>query len=408
MRLTHERLESLAAIHDDAFYIFDADRFLANIADFRNAFRGIYPRSDIAYSYKTNYTPAICRLVDEAGGYAEVVSAMECELAARVGVSSAQVIYNGPAKTAASIRGVLAGGGVVNLDSARDADLIMELLRHDSSLSGRVALRCNFDIGADRVSRFGMDTDGPEFQEVLARVRSMEALTLVGLHCHFQDRDLRLFERRTAGLLRLASRIFDDRPPEVLNVGGGFFGALPEALARTYPQGVPGFADYASVVAGQVAAQYPHPADQPLLLTEPGTALVADTFRFVTRVLGRKNVRGRDMLLVAGSMFNTSPYSRVNSLPVAVVAPERMARPPQTYDVCGYTCIEKDVLSASVELSSEVGDFLVYSNVGSYSIGMKPPFILPNVPVLMTRGDDCTVIKRSETFDDVFRTFACT
>lgn len=36
---------------------------------------------------------------------------------------------------------------------------------------------------------------------------------------------------------------------------------------------------------------------------------------------------------------------------------------------------------------------------------MKPPFILPNFPVLDISGDQVEVIKSQETFDDIFHTF---
>ena len=52
-----------------------------------------------------------------------------------------------------------------------------------------------------------------------------------------------------------------------------------------------------------------------------------------------------------------------------------------------------------------VGDAIVISNCGSYSLVMKPPFILPNFPVLDICGNEVEVIKRAETFDDIFHTF---
>ena len=58
-------------------YIFHAGEFKKNYMDLLETFRKIYPKYNIAYSYKTNYTPKICKLVKELGGLAEVVSEME-------------------------------------------------------------------------------------------------------------------------------------------------------------------------------------------------------------------------------------------------------------------------------------------------------------------------------------------
>lgn len=405
--LEHATASKLAETYGDSFYVFDRARFLENYEAFLSGFRAEYPDTHVAYSYKTNYTPAICRLVDDLGGFAEIVSSMEYELAARLGVSTEKIIYNGPYKTAESVGAVLRGGGLVNIDSIRDVELLEDVLAEQKGeVPGRVALRCNFDVGADRVSRFGMDVDGDEFAAVLGRVRAAKALRLVGLHCHFQDRDLGLFERRMSTLLSTADRVFGDEIPEVLNIGGGYFGRLPDSLRERYGSGVPEYQDYGSALGGAIAEHYSSSGQRPRLFTEPGTALVADTFRFVTRVIGRKEIRGKRFLFVAGSIFNTSPYSRVAGLPVTVLSADPSATEAATYDVCGYTCIEKDVLSSGVELAAEVGDLLRYDNVGSYSIGMKPPFILPNVPIIMDTGEGFEVIKRSETTDDVFRTFS--
>nr|MZG79422.1 decarboxylase [Photobacterium lucens] len=51
------------------------------------------------------------------------------------------------------------------------------------------------------------------------------------------------------------------------------------------------------------------------------------------------------------------------------------------------------------------GDFLIFNNVGSYSIVFKPPFILPNVPIIELTGNSVELIKRQETVDDIFETF---
>ena len=45
------------------------------------------------------------------------------------------------------------------------------------------------------------------------------------------------------------------------------------------------------------------------------------------------------------------------------------------------------------------------SNCGSYSLVMKPPFILPNFPVLDICSGEVEVVKRGESFDDLFQTF---
>ena len=63
------------------YYVFKEKDFIDNYKSFFDTFRKYYSNYQIAYSYKTNYTPYICKLVKELGGYAEVVSKMEYDLA---------------------------------------------------------------------------------------------------------------------------------------------------------------------------------------------------------------------------------------------------------------------------------------------------------------------------------------
>lgn len=70
---------------DTPYYIFYADELIKNYHNLESAFRSIYPEYHIAYSFKTNYTPAVCKIVKELGGYAEVVSDMEYTLARKTG-----------------------------------------------------------------------------------------------------------------------------------------------------------------------------------------------------------------------------------------------------------------------------------------------------------------------------------
>ncbi|MEM8096396.1 decarboxylase, partial [Morganella morganii] len=71
-----------------------------------------------------------------------------------------------------------------------------------------------------------------------------------------------------------------------------------------------------------------------------------------------------------------------------------------------YTCIESDYLYRGYQGNLDIDDFIMLDNAGSYSIVFKPPFILPNVPVVEIKNNKINVIKRQETFNDVFSTFS--
>ena len=74
-------------------------------------------------------------------------------------------------------------------------------------------------------------------------------------------------------------------------------------------------------------------------------------------------------------------------------------------DFGGFTCIESDYLYRHFNGKLAQGDIVVFGNVGSYSVVLKPPFILPNFPIIELRGNGAELIKRGEVFDDLFHTF---
>lgn len=400
--------EAYSRRYGDAFYVFDESRFVANFTGLLSAFRRYYAATQIAYSYKTNYTPAICQRVEALGGYAEVVSAMEYALARRVGVPPGKIVYNGPWKSAASARDALTSGCIVNLDSDRDLTLLTEVAAEARDRRIRVGIRCNFPLGGYADSRFGFDVEGDSCRGAVAKIRNLSNVTLVGLHCHFPHRELRSFTERAVRIIEVARQFFE-APPEYISIGGGFYGHMPGDMKAQFPGGVPTFEDYGRVVGQLFASAYRKEERTPILFIEPGTALVADTFSFVARVIDLKVIRSRRLACLAGSMFNTSPYAWSQRLPVEVlhsVEGEPALSAADTCDLVGYTCIEGDVLSRDVRGPLSVGDYAVFSNVGSYSVVMKPPFILPNVPIVMRLADgESRLVKRAETNEYLFENF---
>lgn len=401
MNLTYEATLALAERYGDDFFIFDKQKFISNFKSLDQSFKKYYPKFRIGYSYKTNYTPQICKLVDDLGGIAEVVSEMELELAQRIGVASENIIYNGPSKSSASLIEALENRCIVNLDSKRDLDILIDLAVRKPDQSFSCVLRCNFPLDNGHISRFGFDVDSREFLEAIERIKNSDNILLDGLHCHFPNRDLESYSKRINKMLELVDIHFDSTP-KFLNVGGGFFSSMPENMWERFGGKPPIFEDYAEVIGGALSRRYPG-GDGPTLFIEPGTALVADTFEYYCKVISVKEVRGKNIATVQGSIFTISPTARNQELPVTLISgqPEE----PEAFDIAGFTCIEGDYLSKGVEFKIRAGDFIKYSNVGSYSVVMKPPFILPAPPVLSFNQDEFMIIKERESNSNVFERF---
>lgn len=393
------KLQGLKEDYGEAFYILDSEQFKENFIELKEAFSSIYPNFNIAYSYKTNYTPKLCKIVNELGGYAEVVSEMEAELAFRIGVNPEKIIWNGPIKDPRFVKEFLHKGGVVNIDSSEEMKMIREIVEIHPNNNYRLGIRCNYDVNDGVISRFGFDINSSGFEEVFSFLTETPNVKLVNLQCHFAKRQLEYWPARTKGMLELVERI--GIVPERLDLGGALFGKMEDSLKAQFSSTIPSYVDYANVAATLFAEKFGH--DGPELIIEPGSALVGDCMKFVGTIKTIKRVRGKDIASVLGSQKNIS-MSGVNP-PLQIIPAGNVQKEYQNIDLVGFTCIEGDVLYKGYSGKLAVGDMVVISNCGSYSLVMKPPFILPNFPVIDISNKKVEVIKRAETFDDIFHTF---
>ncbi|MCM1103245.1 MAG: hypothetical protein NC409_03980 [Clostridium sp.] len=112
MDINYERLDRISREYGDSFYLLDSSLYESNYREMLEAFQKYYPDTHIAYSYKTNYTPKLCKMIDQLGGYAEVVSEMELGLALNLGVDLHHIYYNGPYKKQSVIEQFMLGGGI--------------------------------------------------------------------------------------------------------------------------------------------------------------------------------------------------------------------------------------------------------------------------------------------------------
>ena len=405
MELSYNILNDISRSHGDAFYLLDTEQFELNFHELLKAFRKFYPETYIAYSYKTNYTPRLCRMVDDMGGYAEVVSDMELEIARRIGVPYSKVHFNGPVKNFEAVREVILGGGIVNLDDYVEVPAITELAAQHPDMTINVGLRCNFQINDGTLSRFGFDVEKKEFSELVAHLNGIGNIRIAGLHCHFASRRGETWKPRAEGICRLADELCPELPGHV-DLGGGLFGKMKNSLKAQIGMHIPTYKEYAQEAAATIAQHFGGCEHQPQLFIEPGSALVGDAMRFAARVKSIKDIRGKKIATLMGSIYNINPTLNKKNPPLTVMHDETL--PTTEYadlDFAGFTCIESDYLYRGYNGPLSLGDFVVFENVGSYSVVLKPPFILPNFPILELREGRIDVIKRQETFDDLFHTY---
>ena len=403
-----EKVNMLESKYGDFFFLFDVDKLVDNYSEMYAAFKSRYDNFIIGYSYKTNYLPALIKKMSTLGAYAEVVSRVEYELALKIGVEPSKIIFNGPLKLYDDIGLALEGESILNLDSFYEIELLKEYVEKNKDKDYKVGVRVNFDLRINgeiqlmdgfKRSRFGFCIENGDFEKAISDLASIQNIDVIGLHGHFSTstRSLAIYKKNAQMLCDL-SKIFLSETLEYIDVGGGFYGHVPETMNI---KEVPTFDDYAEEICSIINKEKVHFKNDPLLIIEPGLSMVADTFKFFCKVIDVKKNWNESYVLVKGSVHNIKPAMHNRNLPLEHVKRTGGLYKQGKYNVVGYTCMEKDYLV--VEAEGEVpkpGDFLVFSNVGAYTIVFAPAFIKERPPIIAQEGDSFSLVRKRESIDD--------
>jgi len=396
MSINFDRLETLSKQQGSSFYLFHPERFVQNLNKLSSELLKHYSKSKVAYAFKANYMPVLGQYLKQNEFWGEVVSGMEYDIA-RLCLPGDRLIFNGPCKIAAEMNKALEEGAILNLDSFYELELLKSILDLHQNIP--IGLRVSFDIGTGK-SRFGFNFENGDFMRAVKQLQAMEAVTLISIHSHFttKERSLNLFERRVKGMLDVFDAIPDNHQIQYLNIGGGFFGPISDTAKSNFSVVPPTFEEYASLIGKEFFERFGD--DGPYLFVEPGISMIANAMDFVVKALDLRDINGRQILTVDGSVNNLFPTGSKYTPDYSVISQED--RKPKHCDIAGYTCMEHDVLMESVDIAIEPGDFIVFHNRGAYSNVYKPPFIKSAPPIV---GMDGEVFSRRQTYEDVIATY---
>lgn len=386
-------------------YVFNDAGFIENYKHLCKAMRAEYENYIPGYSYKTNYTPHICKMVKSLGGYAEVVSDMELEVALRIGYPHSLIIYNGPCKGAMMEEHILQGG-ISNIDNKAEVDRVVALAKQHPDKNIKIGIRINTDIGAGFVSRFGLEIGSKDMDDAMTILNSQPNIRVVGLHMHVsRARYIEAWQKRIDNILTAADKYIDD-VPEYIDLGSGMFADMEEYLKEQFTIKVPTYEEYAKVVAGTMSEHYKNDEKKPILFTEPGTTVVSRYLSILTTVTGVKTIKGNNYAMVDADYHNTGETSRMMKLPFTHYACGYGELSGKEPDIMGFTCLEQDCIYKKFPEQVRVGDVLEFRNIGGYSVVYKPPFIQPCCAMIAINcNGKVELIKAKETFDDIFHTY---
>lgn len=360
-----QAIESIAAEKNDEnderepFYVLNLDDVVASYEKWTECL----PRVQPFYAVKCNPDVALLGALAALGSGFDCASKGEIQTVLALGVSPSRIVYANPCKAESHIRyAKTVGVNLTTFDSLHELDKIKKwhpkcelLLRIKPPVDG--GARC--ELG----SKYGALED--EFEPLLKAALSAE-LNIVGVSFHIGsgDADSAAYD----GAIRLARTVFDLADNlgftelKILNIGGGFTSDL--------------HFDKAALAVNSAVETYFKNHSGLTVISEPGRFFAEPAFTLAANVIG-KRVRGeiREYWIndgIYGSM-NCILYdhARVTCMPLTKFHGLLM----YSSTVFGPTCDGLDTILTGHQLPElEVGDWLVFPNMGAYTCAAGSAF----------------------------------
>lgn len=397
-------VEELVQAYGSPLYVVSEAVLRRKYNELYRAFSLRYPSVAISYSYKTNYLSTICSILHQEGALAEVVSGFEYEIAESLGVPGNQIIFNGPLKRPAELTKAISQGARIHIDSYDELAMVEELAQK----LGRtvpVAIRLNMSVGPLAWDRFGFNLENGQAMDAAYRVLSSPWLKLVGLHEHLGTfiLDPDLYRQMAEKLANFAKSLIDYGVTlEYLDIGGGYAShntLHDQWLPADYA--TPTFDQYADAICPTLIKNLPQPL--PLLIMEPGRALVDEAVQMLTSVVSvRYMTSGQKGVVVdAGvNLLSNVAWYRYEIRAATLAGSISAGSILEEVNIYGPLCMNIDVLQQKVALPPlRAGDILIIKNVGAYNFTQSTQFIQPRPAIVLINEGEVEVIRTAENME---------
>ncbi|GAQ82170.1 ornithine decarboxylase [Klebsormidium nitens] len=342
---------------EDPFYVFD----MGLVVRLFKAWKEAMPRVDPFYAVKCNPDPGLLSVLAALGAGFDVASKAEIEMLRQVGVPTSSLLFANPCKMPGHIRHAAETGvNLTTFDSEGELHKLKEL--HPQT---RVLLRIRADDPEAQCPlgvKYGALVE--DVPQLLTTARAL-GIHVAGISFHVGSGAGGA--RAHADAICAARRIFDlsqtlGLPPmTILDIGGGFSvrGRLP-------------FARAAAAINAALDAHFP-PGCGVSIIAEPGRYFAEAPGSLATCVFGHRGREGAEG--TQEYWTNDGMYGSMNCVlydhATLDVRPLRDAEPGErTYGstVFGPTCDGLDTILRDYPLPRlQVGDWLVWSNMGAYT-----------------------------------------
>ncbi len=392
-------LAEVAKVHGTPAYVYSRAGLVHNYEKIDQAF-GQYPHK-ICYALKANANPEILKLMVSLGSGADVVSGGELAMALQAGFPANKIVFASVGKTDAEIRLAIKSHILaLNVESRQELEVTAQIAA-DMGEVAPIAIRINPDIDIEghpylttgkSANKFGIALE--EARECYLWGAKQKSLKMLGVHCHVGSMIKRVepYKKSAETLVEFVKDLKEQGILlEHIDLGGGLGVDYTRVLAE---------AETPWFMEPQEIAQVVIPLLKKTgceILFEPGRSIVGPNGALLSRVLFRKETRGKKFVIVDAAMndlIRPSLYGAYHEiLPLRWTVAER-----EVVDVVGAICESGDFLAKDRPLQSlERGDYIAVMTAGAYGYTLASNYNQRPRPVeVMVDGDHFYVIRERE------------
>ena len=358
------------------FYFYDLDVLRSTCSTIREESEKAGFR--VHYAVKANANPRLLNTIASYGFGADCVSFNEIERAILSGFNPSEIVFAGVGKSDRDIEAALKSDiFCFNCESIAEIEVI-DSIAGKLKKNATIALRINPYIEAHThkyittgvaESKFGISTW--ELKEVLERIKSLNNITLTGIHFHIgsQITKMSVFESLCSRANELQEWFASQNTDlKIINLGGGL------GIDYTDPESPAPFEKYFSLLKKFIKSgkgQQVH--------IEPGRAIVGQCGSLISKVLFIKKGSNTTFAIIDAGMTDLirpalyQAHHKIENL----TSKGKLSK----YDVVGPVCESADTFARFIELpETRRGDIIAIRSAGAYGEAMASRYNLRDLP----------------------------
>ena len=347
--------------------IFLENRVRNNINTFRKVFKSVFNNFQCFYSFKANFLPEICNIVQSEGLGAELIGLPELKLALKLQFPPNKIIVGGPYLPQDLVEKCIQENiKEIVVYNMNDLIRINSIAKKSQKIQD-VCLRINTQKYGSKLGIFLNHSNVIKLKKIINECENLKVTTLLS-HYSTQMNNFELF-KKNINILLDSTKILSDAGIKIenLNLGGGF----PEAVIMPENQ----LRDVAAKIKSIISN---HEINFNNIYFEPGRYLVGDAGLLVAKVI--KVTDDRWIFLNIGN--HICPKFAKSSL--RFYNATRIGEPHKfKTSIAGIVPTDQDVLVKDYFFTSDLkeGDIVIVTNVGAYNLTFSNrfPYLLPNI-----------------------------